>query len=116
MDNQTVLEDHERRIVAAIFTWGLSLSSLAMVVGFLIGLVSGDTALGSVDVAHLGDLSAAGALMAVGIGILAATPVANIGALLYYWARQRRFGMTLICLTVLLTLVIAMIGAGVSNG
>lgn len=86
MDDQALIEDHERRIVAAIFAWGLSLASLVLVSGFLLEVFSGDTALGSLDVAHPGGRSAAGGLMGLGIGLLAATPVANIAALMYPWA------------------------------
>lgn len=117
MDDQALIEDHERPIVAAIFAWGLLLASLAMVAGVLLGFVSGDTALRSLDVAHPGDMSPASALTGLGIGILAATPVAHIAALMYLWARQRRFKPGVGALTVLLTLVMARgLGGGMNDG
>jgi uncharacterized membrane protein len=47
--------------------------------------------------------------MVVGIGILAATPLVNVVALMQHWARHRNLRMAAIAATVTLTLAVAAI-------
>lgn len=107
MDDRTLLDAGERRIVEFVFRWGLSLASLCMAAGMVLALASGETTFAAVDLTHLGDMSRPGALMGVGIGILAAIPATNILVLMFYWARRRQVGLTVIALTVSLTLAVA---------
>jgi hypothetical protein len=109
MDDHALLDAGERRIVEIVFRWGLSLASLCMAVGMVLALVSGETTFGAVDLTHLGDMSGPGALMGVGIGILAAIPATNILVLMFFWARRRQVGLTVIALAVILTLAVAVI-------
>lgn len=109
MRYESGLEDHERRIVSTIFVWGLSVSTVAMVAGFLLHLANGNGVVAAVDFSHIGDMTLPGALMGTGIGIMAATPVANVAALLFFWARHRQFNLVAIASTVLLTLILATI-------
>ncbi len=109
MDDHSLLDVGERRIVEFVFRWGLSLASLCMAVGMVLALASGETTFAAVDLTHLGDMSRPGALMGVGIAILAATPATNIVALTVFWSRRRQFGLAGIALTVLLTLLAAVV-------
>jgi uncharacterized membrane protein len=47
--------------------------------------------------------------MSVGIGILAATPLVNVVALMQHWARHRNFRMAGIAATVTVILAVAAI-------
>lgn len=109
MDERTLLDDTERRIVEIVFRWGLALAVLTMTAGLVLDLVSGETTMPAVDLAHLGNMSGPEALMGVGIGILAATPATNIVALMVFWARRRRIGLAGIALAVVLTLLAAVV-------
>jgi uncharacterized membrane protein len=113
MDDPNTLVPNEHRMVRVIFTWGISLSSAAMVSGLVLGWVTGDSALDSLDLGQVGDMSATAALMALGIGILAVTPIVNVGALTWLWVRHRRFNLAGVSLAVVFTLVLAMF---VGNG
>lgn len=109
MIDDTTLEEGERRIVATIFVWGVSLSVLAMIAGFVLSIFNENQTIGAIDLAHLGDMTPAGALMAAGIGILAATPVANVIALLIFWSHHRRFPLVATAASVLVTLTVALL-------
>lgn len=105
--HRSLLEARERRIVEIVFRSGLLLSLLAMTAGLAIWFASGSPALAAVDLTHLEDMSNPSRLMGIGIGILAATPAANIVALMLLWIRRHQPRLTSIALTVMLTLVAA---------
>jgi len=109
MSNRTTLEDGERRIVATIFVWGVSLSVLAMVAGFVLSISNENQTIGTIDLSHLEEMTLAGALMTGGIGILTATPVANVIALLILWIRHRRLTLVTTAASVLVTLTLALL-------
>jgi uncharacterized membrane protein len=109
MASQDHSEPTERRIVATTFKWGLSISSAAMLGGMILGWVTGETATGSIDFTRLGDLSVAQTSMAIGIAVLAVMPVVNVVALVGLWTRHRQFRLAAVGLTVITTLVLAVI-------
>ncbi len=109
MDDRTALDAGERRLVELIFRIGLSISILLMTAGLIIGWVSGASATKAVDMGHLSDASRDGALMAIGIGILATTPAANVIALMWVWARHHEIRLAMTAATVLLTLLVAVV-------
>jgi uncharacterized membrane protein len=109
MDDANTLTPIEHRIVSVVFAWGISLSSAAMVGGLVLGWVTGESSLETLDLGHVGDMSATAALMALGIGILAVTPIVNVGALTWLWVRHRRLNLAMVGLAVIFTLVLAML-------
>jgi hypothetical protein len=109
MADSVRLDDRERRIVEIVFKVGLVLSTGLMTAGLLLGFASGHAASSAVDLTHLGDMSTPGALMAVGIGILGATPAANILALIFLWVRHRQLRLIAVALSIVLILVAAVV-------
>jgi len=109
MDDRWSNGDMERIIVKTIYTYGVVLSMTSMTAGLLLKFITHDPSSGPADLMHLGAASIPDALMAVGIGILAATPLANVATLMQHWARHRNLPMAGIAVTVTLTLVVAAI-------
>jgi len=109
MNDRRSHEHMERIIVKTIYTYGLVLSMTSMTAGLLLKFITHDPSSGPADLVHLGAASIPDALMAVGIGILAATPLVNVVALMQHWARHRNLRMAAIAATVTLTLAVAAI-------
>jgi uncharacterized membrane protein len=99
----------ERIIVKTIYTYGLILSMTSMTAGLLLKFITHEPSSGPADLLHLGATSIPDTLMSVGIGILAATPLVNVVALMQHWARHRNFRMAGIAATVTVTLAVAAI-------
>lgn len=104
----------ERRVARRILSWGLSSAVTAMVVGLAAKLVTGDLSAPAVTLTAIADASTLGdAVMAVGLGLLVATPAVNVLALgvVWGWQRDRSFAAAAMVVAVLL-IAAALIGEG----
>lgn len=109
MDERSVLDRSEHRIVVITFRIGLVLSFAVFVIGLLAWVVSGSPEVGAVDLARLDDLSNPATWMGIGIIALAATPVLNVLALLLLWIGRRQIRLALIAAAVLSMVVVAIV-------
>lgn len=109
MDDRRSHGHMERIIVKTIYTYGLILSMTSMTAGLLLKFITHEPTSGPADLLHLGVASIPDTLMSVGIGILAATPLVNVVALMQHWARHRNFRMAGIAATVTVILAVAAI-------
>ena len=104
----------ERRIVRRILFWGLGLAVTVMVAGLAVKLVTGDLSAPPVTLTAVADAATIGdAVMAIGLGLLVATPAVNVLALgvVWGWQRDRSFAAAAMVVAVLL-LAAAVIGEG----
>lgn len=104
----------ERRVVRRILFWGLSSAVAVMAVGLAVKLMTGDLSAPAVTLTAIADAPTLGdAVMAVGLGLLVATPAINVLALgvVWGWQRDRAFTAAAMVVTVLL-IAAALIGEG----
>jgi uncharacterized membrane protein len=98
------------RIVQWVLRGGLALATALMVAGLAIALISGQHEAAAVSLASLfGPHTLADRLIALGLALLAATPLVRVIALVAIWAheRDRTFALLGLVVVAILTTAIA---------
>lgn len=113
-DRTAAASELSHRRIQRVLRYGLVLGIAAMALGLIIDLVEGDMAAVAVPLHSLLGVGSMGdRAMAVGILILALTPVARVVALVIVWWREHDRRFALVGLTVLAVLALgAFLGRG----
>ncbi len=101
-------------LVAVVLRVGLVVGGLLVAIGLLLSLGEGDRVANAVrpfDILHTG--VSADTLMALGMLVFGATPVAGVATLIVIWARERDYRFAALALLVMIILVLsALTGVG----
>jgi uncharacterized membrane protein len=99
-------------VIAAILRGGLVVSALLLGAALVAELVSGERRTPAVKMFHLGSApTVADLLGAIGLLVLALTPVVRVLSLVYLWTRERDWRYVLVSVTVVIVL-----GAAIALG
>jgi uncharacterized membrane protein len=101
-------EEGVRRFIQLVLRAGLGLAVALMLVGLVLQLATGSDAAQETRLFSIGRHMAAGdTTMALGVLVLALTPVFRVLALIVLWARERDWHYTRVAAVVLLVLGVA---------
>ena len=102
-----------RRSVHLVLRFGLMAALTLMIAGMTVKLATGDHGDTSVKLFDLGHAAGLGdGLMGAGIAVLGATPAVRVLLLIGSWARERDWRFVAVGLSVIATLVIALMLGG----
>lgn len=99
----------DQRVVQVLLRVGLGLAVVLMAVGLVMKVASGSVRSTGIELFALTAGSTADLVMALGVLVLAATPVFRVLALVALWTRERDWRFVAVALLVIITLSLGIV-------